>query len=594
VDLRPYQREAVDAVFRWVTQHDGNPLVVIPTGGGKSLIMGTLVSEALGNAPGARALILAHRKELLEQNARAVATAMPLGSIGIYSAGLRKRDTTSSVIVAGIQSAASDPYRLGAFDLVLVDEAHLVPTDHDTLYRKTIDALRMMNPHVRFVGLTATPYRLKVGLLHRGPNPLFTDVAYEAETADLIRDGYLCPLISRATLLRLNVDGVATRAGEYAAGELERAVDRDDITGRAVEEMVRLFASRQKWLVFCAGVEHAQHVASALVASGIPAAPVHGELSAYDRATRLEDFKSGALRAITSMDVLTTGYDEPAIDAIALLRPTKSTGLYVQMVGRGFRLHPSKLNTLVLDFAGNVARHGPVDAIKVRDVAPGGGGEAPTKTCENPECLTIVFAGVRVCPQCGFEFPAPAPLPILPESSLLPILKSEPPPITWEDVGEVEYHFHQRDDRTPSMRVEYFSEGGFAPFASEWICFEHEGYARRKAEAWWAQRSGDPPPSTIAEAIARKGELLEPTAIALQPDGRYTRVVDARLPAFAAAAATRAVALPPAATLPRACWSCSYWSDVAAPGTCRRWDATPPAEVQAAGCETWVEDDLPF
>lgn len=584
MQLRPYQRECVDAAFQWVSTHEGNPLLVIPTGGGKSLVMGTLVHEALSNAPNARALILAHRKELIVQNVRAVASVMPLAQIGINSAGLKSRDTTSAVIVAGIQSVARKPFELGAFDVILIDEAHLVPTEDDTLYRKFIDAAQVQNPNVRFIGLTATPYRLGFGVLHRGPGALFTDIAYEASVKQLIEDGYLCPLISRATLAQLSVEGVGTRGGEFVPGALEKAVDVDETTADVVREMCEMFAGRNKWLVFCAGVQHAEHVAEALQAAGIKASCVHGNLDAETRKRRLWDFKEGRLQALTSMDVLTTGYDEPAIDAIAMLRPTKSTGLYVQMVGRGFRRHPSKENTLILDFAGNVARHGPVDAIDSSRFKEKGSGEGsvPTKTC--PECRCICMAGVKVCPECNYEFPELEAAPLLGEASMLPILSTEKPPVTWYEVSSVEYHYHQRDDKLPSMRVEYYL--GYRRLAQEWICFEHTGFARTKAEQWWAARDTDPPPDTVDEAIQRAehNDFPQPSEIATQPDGRWSRVVAVKLPSAPEGS------LP--SHLPRACWSCGFFSERTK--CCRKWDAVPPIEVQHAGCDAWTEDDVPF
>jgi DNA repair protein RadD len=578
--LRPYQRGAVDAVFQWVSTNDGHPLVVIPTGGGKSLIIGTLVAEIRENAPAARALILAHRKELIQQNVKAVASVMPLGQIGVYSAGLKMRDVSAPIIVAGIQSVAKKADVLGAFDVILIDEAHLVPTEDDTMYRKFIQMAKLQNPSVRFVGLTATPYRLGHGLLHRGKGALFTEIAYDAKVGDLIKDGYLCGLISKATLTQLDTNGVATRGGEFVAGELERAVDVDATNAAAVDEMIQLFAERNKWLIFCAGVKHAEHIAETLRARGISAASVHGEMPAEDRARALDDFKVGALRAITSMDVLTTGYDEPAIDAIALLRPTKSTGLYVQMVGRGFRLHPSKSNTLVLDFAGNVARHGPVDAIEVKDKSTAGGeGAVPTKVC--PNCQSIEVAGVHACTVCGFEFPKPEKPPISPTASDAPILSTEPKPITWHEITEIEYHYHQPREETkaPSLLVEYFM--GFRAVGREWICLEHEGYARGRAESWWKRRSTDPVPDTINQALTLTDALLTPTKIATIPDGRWTRIVEYDLPPLEA--------IP---TLPHACWSCRWWSEKKK--CCRKADATPPEEIQKIGCELWEEAEAPF
>lgn len=598
VVLRPYQRAAVDAVFDYARCRPGHALVVIPTGGGKSLVMGTIIAEALENYPAARALVLAHRKELLQQNARAVAQVLPLAPIGIYSAGLGQKDRVSPVIVGGIQSVGRDPYALGAFDLVLIDEAHLVPNEDDTYYRKTVDALRILNPHVRFVGLTATPYRLGTGLLHRGENALFSDIAYEAGVRDLIEQGYLCRLISRATLAKLDTSGVATRGGEWVPGQLERAVDKDDLTRRVAAEALRLCEGRRKILAFCAGVRHAEHVAEALRALGVAAQTVHGELTPFEREARLNAFRAGELRCLTSVDVLTTGFDEPSIDAILLLRPTKSTGLYVQMVGRGFRLHPGKTDTLVLDFAQNVARHGPVDAIEVDErTGTMGEGDAPTKEC--PECHELVAAGVRACAGCGHEFPPPVRAPILPEASGAPILSDEAGPSWWDDVTDVTYHHHTKrsdPDALPTLRVEYFN--GWRHLASEWLCFEHTGFAREKAERWWRRRSSLPVPDTVDEALEQAAGLLRPTAIECRKEGKWVRVVGYRLPeppadpaqmglGFDSYSAAPAAAERRAGALPRACWSCGWW----AWGACGKWNAKPPEDVQKIGCEAWTDDE---
>jgi DNA repair protein RadD len=503
---------------------------------------------------------------------------MPLASIGVYSAGLKRRDTDSQVIVAGIQSISRHAYDLGAVDLILIDEAHLVPHSDDGMYRKFVQACRLQNPAVRFIGLTATPYRLGSGLLHRGKNPLFTEIAYDAPVRDLINAGYLCRLISKATLTRLNTAGVATRGGEFVPGQLEAAVDVADTTAAVVREVQTCAEPRRKVLVFCAGITHAEHVADAFTEAGWQAAAVHGELGALDRADRLEQFKAGMLRVLTSVDVLTTGYDEPSIDCIVMLRPTKSTGLYVQMVGRGFRLHPSKQDTLVLDFAGNVARHGPVDAIEVKEAAPSEG-TAPTKEC--PGCREIILAALRVCPQCGHEFPKPELPPILPTASLAPVLSDEALPTTWEDVTDVQYCYHEpkAPKTTPTLRVDYYA--GHRRIASEWICLEHQGFARVKAERWWSARHPEAAPATITDALDLVAELRRPLAIGTKPDGRYIRVAEYRFEQ------------PKAAGLPRACWSCGRF----APATsfCLKWEATPPADVQITGCPAWTdEEDLPF
>jgi DNA repair protein RadD len=222
------------------------------------------------------------------------------------------------------------------------------------------------------------------------------------------------------------------------------------------------------------------------------------------------------------MGVLTTGFNAPAVDLIAMLRPTKSTGLYVQMAGRGTRLAPGKENCLVLDFAGNVARHGPVDLVKPKDKTNGeGDGEAPTRVC--PECQTINALAARLCIECGYVFPVPE-VQLEATATTRPILSTGRP--EWVDVGAVTYHRHDKPGKPPSLRVDYHC--GLVRHR-EWVCLEHEGYAGTKAAAWWRRHDGSSEvPATVDEALARVDELRRPVQIAVRPSGRYTEVVHAR------------------------------------------------------------------
>jgi DNA repair protein RadD len=296
----------------------------------------------------------------------------------------------------------------------------------------------------------------------------------------------------------------------------------------------------------------------------------------------LEDFKIGRIRALTSVDVLTTGYDEPGIDAIALLRPTQSPGLYYQMCGRGLRLHSEKKDCLVLDFAGNVLRHGPIDMIEIREPSTrNGSGEAPAREC--PDCARIVHTSVRVCPDCGHAFPEPEKAPILPEAALDPILSDEEAPVMWQEVGHVTYSLHVKekgDIISSTLRVDYYGEE-WKPIASEWVCLEHEGFARHKAEAWWARRDpeGREAPHVIDDAVEITDQLITPTEIATRREGKFLRVVDYVMQELVPLSA-------------HSCSSCALWSE--AKGECTMWNATPPEEVQAAGCEHHQYEDIPF
>ena len=289
---------------------------------------------------------------------------------------------------------------------MLVDEAHLIPRSANTTYRRFLGDLTRINPQLKIIGLTATPYRLDSGMLHVGTDALFDDIAFEVSVRELIDQGYLAPLISKPTTTQLDVSGVGTRGGEFVAGQLEAAVDRDPITQAAIDEVVAYGRDRRSWLLFCAGVDHALHVCEAVRSRGFSCATIFGDTPKAERDRIIASFKRGEVRALASMGVLTTGFNAPAVDLIAMLRPTKSTGLYVQMAGRGTRLALGKNDCLVLDFAGNVARHGPIDLVKPRNKLNGeGNGEAPTKVC--PECRTINALTARMCIECDYLFPLP-------------------------------------------------------------------------------------------------------------------------------------------------------------------------------------------
>lgn len=577
--LRPYQRAAIDAAYDWHGRNEGNCLLVVPTGGGKSLIMGTIAAEAV--AAGARVGIIAHRKELIEQNWRALQQAgVPALSCGIISGQLNRKDIATPATVGSIQTLARNPYAYGPFDLLLVDECHLVPKNEDTSYRKFFDAMKTKNPHIRVIGLTATPYRLDSGRLDQGEGRVFHDIAYEIGIQTLLDGNYLSPLISKATLARYDVQGVAVRGGEYVADALQSAVDDPETTAKVVAELGTLGASRRKWLVFCAGVQHAEHMAEALTAAGFPAAAVHGALPTDERAARLSALRSGTLRALTNCDVLTTGYDEPSIDLLALCRPTASTGLHVQMIGRGFRTAPGKIDCLVLDFAGNCLRHGPIDAIRIKDPKKKRDGVAPAKEC--PTCQEIVATATRTCPRCSHAFPPPAPVQLAPTALLSPVLTHEKLPPRWVDITRVAYAKHENPEKPlPTLRADYYYH--FQKVASEWICIQHTGFARDKAVAWWAAHLGGPCPDTVDEALEKTPSLETPIAIALEMDGKWERVVNHRFVE---------VPTPPA---DRNCVFCARWDDLLE--RCGHWNATPPDEVRRTGCDAFLslaDEPLPF
>ena len=519
--LRPYQSGAIHGIYSYFANQSGNPLIVIPTAGGKSLVMATFIEGVLKAYPDQRILVVTHVRELIQQNHAELMRLWPDAPAGIYSAGLKQRDLRSPILFAGIQSIHKHVYDVQQCDLVLIDEAHLIPRSSNTMYRRFLDGLKRLNPAMKVIGLTATPYRLDSGLLHEGKDAIFTDVAFEASVRELIDDGYLAPVISKPMATQIDVTGVGTRAGEFIAKELEAAVDKDSITQAAVDEIVTFGEDRKSWLVFCAGVDHAHHVRDAIRARGVTCDTIVGDTPSAQREALINDFKAGRIRCLTNANVLTTGFNAPGVDLIAMLRPTKSAGLYVQIVGRGCRLAPGKEDCLVLDFAGNIARHGPIDAIKPKRPKAGEDGEAPTKAC--PECNSVVHAAVRECPDCGHLFPPPR-VQLDAQASTLDVLSSGKS--QWLPVTGVKYARHDKPGKPPSLRVDYLT--GLCSH-SEWVCFEHPGYARQKAVSWWARRApGLLVPQLVDEALALRTRLRPPAEIAVRPSGRFTEVVAAR------------------------------------------------------------------
>ncbi len=529
--LRPYQEQAKQAVYDHLRDRDDNPCVVIPTAGGKTPALASICKDAVGLWNG-RVVILAHVKELLEQTADKLRAVCPEVEFGVYSAGLRRRDTTHSVIVAGIQSVYRRACELDAFDLVIVDEAHMIPLDGEGMYRQFLADAYTINPHLRIVGFTATPFRMKTG-------PICTDegflnhVCYDVGVRELIRDGYLCPLITKAGTTKANFSQLHVRAGEFVADEVENLMDDHQLVASACAETVGYCDDRKAVLIFASGVRHGQHIVDVLKQNhGIDAGFVTGETSSGERDELLTRFKSGQLKYLVNVNVLTTGFDAPNIDCVALIRPTMSPGLFYQMCGRGFRLHPGKQNCLVLDFGGNVLRHGPVDQINVVEKPRDGNGQAPAKEC--PNCNSVIAAGYATCPDCGFQFPPPERKKHEPKASEAGILSGQLTDIEY-DVRDTVCSVHQKRDAKPgsprSMRVDY--QLGINHWQSEFICFEHTGYAREKAIAWWRQRSPDPVPGTAERAveIANGGGVAHARKITIRTIAgeKYDRIVGYKL-----------------------------------------------------------------
>ena len=527
--LRDYQQRAIEQLYAWFEAgNKGNPCLSLPTGSGKSHIIAALCKDALQSWPETQIIMLTHVKELIEQNAEKMRLHWPGAPMGIYSAGMGKRQLGEPITFAGIQSVRNKAAQIGHIDLVIVDECHLISHKDEGGYRTLLRDLLAINPSLRVIGLTASPYRLGHGLITDKP-ALFDAIIEPTSIEELIYKGHLAPLRSKITKQSLDTTGVHKRGGEYIESELQAAVDTEDNNRHVVQEVIELAGDRKAWLFFCAGVKHAEHVRDVLQAQGVLAECVTGETPKKERERILTDFKSGRLRALTNANVLTTGFDYPDIDLIAMLRPTMSPVLYVQMAGRGMRAKTHTDHCLVLDFAGVVATHGPITAVQPPKKGRDGNGEAPVKVCDN--CNELVHISAMVCPACGHPFPEPEKTKlVLHDDDIMGLGGKELEVTSWNWRKHV-----SRASGKEMLSCTYYGGLSDKP-VTEYLPVLHDGYAGQKAMRLLmviAQSSG----ASLADAAHLEGSegldymaanmsnATPPKIIDYKLDGKFFRVI---------------------------------------------------------------------
>lgn len=522
---RYYQIEARKAFWDYY-QNGGteNGLISMATGTGKSRVMAGLSKEMVTDYPETGIVIAVSVMDLVEQNYKEMIELWYEAPACIYSAGVGIKDLSKQIIFAGIQSIYKQAYKIPRrIDLLIIDECQDLSEKNGTMYRSFIDNLKKCNPELVVLGLSATPFRMSQGSLLDGKNALFGKLLYEYSMLQGINDGYLSPLISKTMSQKFDLSEVGIRKGDYIVSQLEKAVDKDEINENVIDEIIFYGEDRRCWLIFCAGVDHAIHLRDIVRKRGYSCETIYGNMPKDERRRILKAYDNGEIRCITNVNVMTKGTNIKRIDLIASARPSKSPGLVVQAAGRGTRLFPTKDNCLILDFAGWIETHGPIDLIKAKKKGEKGEGVAPTKTC--PECKTIVFAGVTVCPDCGFEFPPPQ-LKIEHKASEAAVLSTQMKVESYPVTG-ISYHRHKKEGKPDSLRVDY--ESGLMKHFSDWVCLEHSGGAREMACFWWRKHSKTSPPKNVTEALARTSELKVPKSVAVKKVGKYYQVIGVEL-----------------------------------------------------------------
>ncbi len=525
IQLRYYQQEALDAIYNYfLTHQNGNPLIGLPTGTGKSVLPAAFIQGIMRQWPSQRFLMVTHVKELVSQNADELLKLWPEAPLGIYSAGLKQKDTAHPIIFGSIQSMIKHPDWFGHRDIVFVDEAHLVSAEDSSQYQTFFAFLKLINPNLKIIGMSATLYRMGMGMITE--NGLFTDVVYDKTNLEgfneLLAQGYMCPLIPLRTKTELDVSDVSVVKGEFVSTQLQGAVDKAEITFKALQEFCHACQNRKSWLLFASGIEHAEHIAEQLGAFGVDCAPVHSKRPSEYNDAAIRAFKSGELRAIVNYGKLTTGFNHPQIDAIGMLRPTLSVPLWVQMLGRGTR--PAKANCLVLDFARNTPRLGPINDPRIPRKKGEGNGELPIKICES--CGAYNHPRVRICCNCGEEFTFQ--VKIVSKAGTDELIKAaateEIPQIEILNVMNVHYEkWDGKMGKPPTLKVTYYTPAKY----NEWICLEHSGMAGKMARDWWRRRHAMEPPATIDEALNFTSNLKCPRFIRVHVNKKHPEILGA-------------------------------------------------------------------
>jgi len=535
IELRDHQHEAAVKLIEYWQSGGGNPVINAATGTGKSILISNICRHILQVDAAARIGVLTTSKELVKQDYEALHALMPFAPAGIVMSGLNRKDYDSQIVVGSVQTLYRAINKTGGFHILLVDECHLAPgkDKENSMYQKLFKANRGIVPNFKIVGLTATPWRAGFGPIYGWEKAIFDDVIYEIGIGEAIEKGYLVPPVTQVMDHRMDTSHlkVSRATGDYTDRDLAEIADDDAINIPAVQETIKALTSggRNSAVVFCASIDHAETVRDLFRKFGEHAECVHGQLKRAERDRVIDGFRAGEYRVITNCNVLTIGFDYPALDLVTVLRPTNSTALWLQVVGRGLRTSPGKEDCLVLDFTDNSTTHGPIDLIKPpKPPAPKVPREDVGTLKDCPECMKMLPVQTRVCPGCGFEFEfEDNPTAINEDASAAPLLSTQAVKPSMFPIDSLFAAIHQKFGKPDSLRIDFMHN--YKIRASTWLALGGFGGARYHAVSGWTDLGGAlPAPTSAKEGLERIGELRTPDAILCKRDGKYERVVGYR------------------------------------------------------------------
>lgn len=593
MELRPYQQEALDTILA-AMRDERFILAQAATGAGKTILFSSLIKRCMEQYQ-MRIGILAHREILVRQAYDKLLKVWPdgWGKIGLACSSVSHSvELRRPVVIGSPQTLTSRINDMPPLDLVIIDECHRVPAKNEvSQYRTLLETLQAYYPKLRVLGVTATPYRLGHGYIYgteckRGKKNWWDKLHCEISISELQAQGYLVPCHGFASdELEDELGGVSTSNGEYNQGQLSGVMEKAVHIESAVHAYQQHGEGRQHVVAFCVTIRHAEKLMAAFEDVGISAGVVHSQMPKLERQAALEAFEAGKTRVICNVGVLTEGWDCTCVDCILFCRPTMSPALYVQMVGRGLRLHPGKTDCLLLDLSGNCQRHGDFDHPKV-SFKGSNKAEKDSIFVRCPECsaLCMTETGKKVrritcqechaelnvctlceqaypleatnCEECGTAFYKSCPAC---EANHVPFDARECPTcghvfetVRLVEKGEVELRkidfWRAQDGDTFPARVNswalepYTSQKGhmmarlsmnasiesatFPMLVCQYLDFEGNAsvYGMGRARSDWRLLANSEPPKTVAEAVARKGELSVPSEITIKKNGRYYNV----------------------------------------------------------------------
>lgn len=401
--LRPYQQEAVDAAVDFLINKSGHQTLQLPTASGKTIIMSEIAKRCYDLAPNYTMIFVTDVTALIGQGEKELKEQWPTADTSVFSASYDSKDHTGQLVFCGIQSVYDKAYLFKDVSVIFIDEIDRASLDKKSMYYKFYQGIKQNNPYVRIVGLTATPWKTTSGTIEG--TWICDKISYKIPMETLFKEGFLCPLITPKTSMTADTSNLKTGAnGDFDEHEMQLLMDDEALVKAALDDASVHGADRNSCLIFASGVDHAEHIKKIFNDRDERCEVIIGETDSEERRKIVAEFRDFKFKYLVSVGTLTTGFNVKSADMLIILRATQSSKLWLQILGRGLRTHESKVDTLVLDYGGNVERFGDITKIQPPPTKEmkAKAKQSPFKQCFN--CGEMIRFLEPSCPKCFVEF----------------------------------------------------------------------------------------------------------------------------------------------------------------------------------------------